>query len=206
MKNLLLSGLILAISLGTSAQTDTANQRLRIASERAVLESAFSAQESACYQKFMVNDCLDMARLRRANGLADLRRQEILLDDAQRKSKGAAQVQKTEDKAAPEKQQEAADKRADALKDSAQRQERQRQTAVDRAAIASKQKVQPDAQARLERQQDKAAGRSIKQTEAAAQVKKYNEKLATAQERQASHARSKASQSNPAAAALPTPE
>ena len=44
--------------------------------------------------------------------MADLRRQEILLNDEERKIKGAEQIRITEEKASPEKQQEAIDRSA----------------------------------------------------------------------------------------------
>jgi colicin import membrane protein len=68
----------------------------RITAERAQIAQRFAQEEAACYQKFAVNDCLDGSRTRRRTALADLRRQEILLNDAERKRKGAQQMQRME--------------------------------------------------------------------------------------------------------------
>ena len=75
------------------AQTSNDAERLRISKERAVLEAGFHREDVACYQKFMVNNCLDEVKIRRQEALTDLRRQEISIDDQERKAKGAEQLQ-----------------------------------------------------------------------------------------------------------------
>ena len=69
------------------AQTSNDAERLRISKERAVLEAGFHRKDAACYQKFMVNNCLDEVKIRRQEALTDLRRQEISIDDQERKAK-----------------------------------------------------------------------------------------------------------------------
>ena len=164
--------LLLGASLVAFAQTSSDTPRLRIISDRGVLEADFAVQEAACYKKFMVNDCLNEAMLKRSNGLANLRRQESLLNDAERKAKGAAQVQKIDDKASLEKQQQEADRRSDALKESQARGERQRQADLTRAATQSKANPQTDAAVRMKNNLEKADSRANKQAKVAAQTKK----------------------------------
>ncbi|APW37310.1 hypothetical protein RD110_08980 [Rhodoferax koreense] len=77
---------------------DVAAERSRISAERQQVEARFKAEETACYQKFAVNDCINASRVVRREKLADLRRQEISLNDAERKRKGAEQIQRMEDK------------------------------------------------------------------------------------------------------------
>lgn len=89
------------------AQTDaTADaeqaERIRIQAERAQVQQRFDNEEAHCFQKFAVNDCRDANRAQRRDQMADLRRQEILLNDAARKRKGAEQLQRMEQKAAEE--------------------------------------------------------------------------------------------------------
>ena len=197
--------LLLGASLVAFAQTSSDTARLRIISDRGVLKADFAVQEAACYKKFMVNDCLDEAMLKRSNGLANLRRQESLLNDAERKAKGAAQVQKIDDKASLEKQQQVADRRSDALKETQARGERQRQGELTRAAAQSKANPQTDAAVRMKNNLEKADIRANKQAKVAAQTKKYNDRLAKSQERQTRRALDNASQTKLAAQPLPVP-
>lgn len=181
-------------------------ERARIGTERARLESGFTAEDTACYRKFMVNNCLDEVKVRRREAMADLRRQENSLNDQDRKARGAEQVQKTEDKASPEKQQEAADRRASALKDFDARMERDKQKNADRATTQSNEKANSDAAAsRIKSSQDKASGRVSKQAATAEEVKKFNERQEKAKERQARHDRDQLNQTKPSAKSLPQP-
>jgi colicin import membrane protein len=67
-------------------------ERERIRDTRASQQALFTSQEAQCYARFAVNDCLIEIRARRRLVLGDLRRQEILLNDAQRKRRGAEQL------------------------------------------------------------------------------------------------------------------
>ena len=62
-------------------------EKAQIAAERARLEAGFKAEEAACYRRFLVNACLEEIRPRRAEAMAELRRQEIVLNDAERKAR-----------------------------------------------------------------------------------------------------------------------
>ncbi|MEO6018298.1 MAG: hypothetical protein ABIP46_13670, partial [Polaromonas sp.] len=146
MKKFIIFGLLAACGLAAHAQVPAPasaapaasasamdNERARISSERSRLEAGFTAEDSACYKKFLVNKCLDEIKPRRREALADLKRQEVSLDAQDRKARGAEQISKTEDKASPEKQQEAAARRADSLKDFQARMDREKQKNADRA-------------------------------------------------------------------------
>ena len=67
------------------AALSEAAERERIRKSRASEQALFMAQEAQCYSRFAVNDCLIEVRGRRREVLGDLRRQEIALNDAQRK-------------------------------------------------------------------------------------------------------------------------
>ncbi len=71
---------------------DEAMQRDRIRAERANEQARFAQQEALCYQKFAVNQCLAEQRRTRRELLTSLRRQETLLNDAQRKRMASAQL------------------------------------------------------------------------------------------------------------------
>ena len=199
---------LMALTGTVSAQPQASNdaERLRISNERVVREAAFSREDSACYQKFLVSSCLDEVKLRRQDVLADLRRQEILLNDQERKDKGAAQVKKREDKDSPDKQQQSADKRAEALKDFDERMVRDQQKIAGRVGSEANEKTKLQERAsRIKSAQDKQVSRATQQAAASEEVKKYQQRIEKSQERQAKLAKEKANQPKPSANPLPIP-
>ncbi len=80
--------------------TDVATERARIKVEQAQVQSRFAREEAACYQRFAVNDCLQEARAHQRAALNDLRRQEIALNDVERKRKGEERIRRLNEKAA----------------------------------------------------------------------------------------------------------
>ncbi len=195
------------VTLNASPQSTSSAERTRINAERLRLESGFSAEDAACYKKFLVNNCLDEVKVRRREALADLRRQEVSLNAQDRHLKGAEQIRKTEEKSSPQRQQEAADRRGEALKEFQARQERAKQKTEDRAASDAEARNNTEAAAgRVKGSQDKAAARAGKQSASAEEVRKFNERVAKAKERQARHDRDQLSQTKPASKSLPVPE
>ena len=198
---------LLGICLSAQSQMSKDAERARISNERSVLEAGFSREEAACYPQFLVNGCLDEVQVRRRGALADLRRQEIVLNDQERKANGAEQIKKTEDKDLPKKQQQAVDKRAEALKDFDDRMAREQQKNDARASAETNVKSKLDAAAmRDKKTQDKQTIRAAKQVTAAEEVKKYDQRLEKARERQARIAKEKASQVKQPANPLPVPK
>lgn len=99
MKHLLL--VLLASCVSAHAQQNDASiaaERTRLARERAQVEAAFKAEEKACYARFGVNDCLSAAKSRRRQAVGDLRRQELALNDAERKRKAMERMRSLEQK------------------------------------------------------------------------------------------------------------
>jgi len=100
---LLAAGLALPAA-AQNQQAEEAAERARIASERTRIEADFEQANKACYQKFAVNDCIADARAKRRELLADLRRQELVLNDADRRRRASERLdeieKKTEDKRA----------------------------------------------------------------------------------------------------------
>jgi len=176
MKKWLVLTLLMAC-FGLKAQTGTGSssdaERLRISADRSRLEAAFAVEDTACYKRFLVNNCLDEVKVRRRDALADLRRQEIVLNDEARKAKAAEQLQKIEDKSSPEKLQREADERAQAVKDFEERMARDKQKNAGREVLQAGEKAKSDAAAgRIKRNQDKGAGRATKQTLEAEEFRK----------------------------------
>lgn len=202
------------ITLVTSSHSQSAEmggdrsievERARLQENRSRVVAVHDKEEAACYRKFAVTACLAEVRVRRREALADLRRQEVSLNDAERKRKGADQLVRIEEKSSPQALQAAADKRAEALAAQKERQQRAGQKAADRLGATSNQ-----ANALKESQQAAGAraqasdARAGKAASVAEEQKKYNDKLREAQERKAS--RSKSLAEKPPATAKPLPD
>ncbi len=224
-----------ATASGATAQVVRDGERERINTQRVRLDAGFTVEDIACYKKFLTNQCLAEVKVRRDSLMADFRGQEISLDQQERQEKGAEQMRKTEEKSSAEKQQEAADKQATALKDNEARLEREKQKVADRATIQSNEKSNTDAAAkrlkdnqqkfadrasmqsneksnadaaakRLKDSQQKADSRKSKQAASAEEVRKFNQRLEKAKERQARYQRELANQTKPPANPLPKPQ
>lgn len=91
-------GLAVATSSLVMAQSgkplDVPTERLRISQQRQHHEAVFSQAEVACYRRFAVSDCLREARKLRRSALDELRRQEIVLNDEERRFKGSQALQR----------------------------------------------------------------------------------------------------------------
>ncbi len=181
-------------------------QREHISAGRARAQARYASEEAACYQKFAVNDCLNAAKAARREVLADLRRQEISLNDAERKQRGAQQLQRIEDKSSPEKRQQAASQRERAQEEHLGRQQRAAEKFGDRAQKqAGESEKRRNYEGKQQAHLDKEAARASKASSAAAERSKYNEKLKDAQERKARREQDRAEARKPPASPLPTP-
>ena len=85
-----------ARTLGGGLSPDS--ERSRIQEDRTRLDALFMQAQVVCYQKFAVENCLSGSRLMRREALADLRRQEISLNAAQARLKGAEQLSRVDSK------------------------------------------------------------------------------------------------------------
>lgn len=85
-------------SAAASGPAPEPSERARIAAERQAAQNRFAAEEKACYNKFATQHCLTEAATRRRLAMSDLRRQEVSLNDADRKRRGAEQMKRLEKK------------------------------------------------------------------------------------------------------------
>lgn len=99
---------LLALSLASVtalSQTDTTAaerevlERARIRQARTSEQARFTDLEVQCYKRFAVSDCLAEVHMERRDVLSDLRRQELSLNDAQRKRRAAEQILRSDEKA-----------------------------------------------------------------------------------------------------------
>jgi colicin import membrane protein len=133
-KHILASLVLLGLSAmawGADEPKEATAERARIAAERSRIEATFEAERKACYSKFSVSGCIEDARARRSAQLGDLRRQEISLNDAQRKARAADRVRQLDDKQADE-----ARKRSEAAAKGDERAAARERRAEDKAAKA----------------------------------------------------------------------
>ena len=116
----------------------------RIAAERARENTLFDAQEAACYQRFAVNNCLADVQSRRRAMVADFKRQEASLHDAERLQKGAERLRASEQKALEKQQQDVeAGKSAAAPQERLQAQQEKQAAHPLAASSASTNRVAP---------------------------------------------------------------
>ncbi|MEO6319554.1 MAG: hypothetical protein ABIR56_02705 [Polaromonas sp.] len=190
---------------GQSGNIDA--QRAAIIAKRSRLDAGFLTEDASCYKKFAVNNCLGKVNTRRREAWASLRRQEILLNDEERRIKGEEQVRKTQEKTSPEKLREEADRRAKAAEDYQGRLEREKDKKQERTTTQSNEKAAREANdAKLLANQKKTQARAEKQVDAAEEAKKFNQRQKEAQERRAQHEADQLKRVKPAAKPLPLPE
>jgi colicin import membrane protein len=203
---------LLGTGTGAGAQTAAwpANpdaERARIASERARLESVYLTEDAACYQRFFVNNCLDDVNVKRRESMATLRTQEIVLNEEERKFRGAEQIRRIEEKSSAENQQREADQRAKAAADERSRLEGQKEKQQSRTKAQAAEQANSEARAgRLQANQLKEQARVNRQAAESAEAARYNARQREAEERRAQNAREQLQRAKPAAKPLPLPQ
>lgn len=172
----------------------------RIQVERRRQDAYYAKEEAACYQRFAVNDCLRQVRVKRRLVMEDLRRQEIAVNDEQRRQKGVEEIQRLEEKTSPAALQEAAEKREAAIQDHKERLERAEQKKADKL---QSEKDRLSATPRGE--QDKSSDRPTAESRAA-DKQEFEEKQRQAQENRARRDKALADKvGQPPVRPLPTP-
>jgi colicin import membrane protein len=122
-------------------------ERQRIAQERSSLNAQLEQQRQACYQKLAVNACLNEARDQHNEKMRDLKRQEVSLNDAQRKRAGADRLRAIDERNSPEAQLKQAQQRGKALENSAQREQQRQERETSRQAKRTTATPEPTLQA-----------------------------------------------------------
>ena len=171
-------------------------ERARVGKERAAAQARQAEEEAVCRKSFAVTDCLDRTRRRWQPVLSDLRRQEVALNDADRKQRSADQQRKIEEKTSPQAQEEAAQRRAQALADHEERQSR----AAAKASGPTPAGKPRDPQDAVERKDS-----DLTPDQAAANAQAHARRLEEAQARKERQRQRQAERSKPAASALPVP-
>ena len=177
----------LALALGFVAQAqplDTDAQRARILLERKAIEAQFATDEVACYQRFAVSDCLTQLRRDKRNAVSDLRRQEVLLNLADARAKGAEQISRREGRVATESLVQDANRLLDE-----QATQQQRLARMDERIAARQQAMAQEAEntrRQMERENQKRqddAQREARRADEAANQRAYDERQLRAQQK-----------------------
>ena len=182
-------------ALDEALPLDIVDQRSRIQADRTREEGKYQTQELACYAKFAVNDCLREVRVRRREALDKLRRQDIAINDAERKRKSLEQIERINEKSSVQRMEEESERRLEALKAQQERNERINQKTAD--AIKQKAGHVDDQVTQKSSVQSRPAGDITKD------LKQYNEKQKEAQEHRASQLKSNQEKTGASSKSLP---
>jgi hypothetical protein len=202
--------LLLAPVAGLQAQDNLAQgldltaERERIKAERSQMEAEYSQSLRICYQKINVNSCKDDAFKIRLQKTNSLRAQERVLNDQERKLRGAAALQSIEEKNSLEAQtedierrtrsaQQHLDKLESNLKKNEERLEKEAREAENLEKNAQRE------QALRERQQ----AHQEKAATAKAEREKHLQKMQAAKEHREQVERNRVQRGTPGAAPLP---
>lgn len=171
-------------------------ERARIATERQGVQARLTRDEEVCSKKFAAQDCLNEARARHRADIADLRRQENSLKDAQRKQQGAQRLQRLDEKSAKA----AAAPVAQSGNSATGQTQRLRQRAAKTGADSSSAQL-ADPPTNTTKPTRTAKRKSARPNEQAAQ--KHAQRIKQAQERRQKHAQELGQRKKPPAAPLP---
>lgn len=192
-------------------QAQLSQLRTQITAQRAQAEAAYAAEKQACYQRFSVNACLVEARDKRNALIADLKRQSISLNDADRKRKAADTLQRTEEKTSPQVVEQQSLRRGAALLAADQRKQRAQEKSDDKpsatvsqSALAKAVKA-PRATQKREPRQAKANSARARSARAADAKMRYEERQKQAANRATEVQKKAQKRTKPAAQPLPIP-
>ena len=153
-----------------AGQLERTAERSRITAERQKLEADFKAAEAVCYRKFFANSCREKLLPPYRERLADLRRQDILINEVERKNSAADQLLKTEEKLKLQQQQQV-DQALKVQQDSATQENRAKQHGVDQGNSAEQAESNKASMGtKLEKNQSKSVEAMTKRAQAAANV------------------------------------
>lgn len=203
--------LMAAAQLGAPAEFDASSSSLerekaRIQAERSDAQTRFAAEEKACYQKFAVNDCLADVRSHRRTVLADLKRQEVTINDTERKRKAAEQIQRLEERSIKSAEENRAAKQQGAALSQQEREKRAGEKASTRsAAQAAESTNRQSFDARQQSAAQKQADRAAKTAQVPEAQKRFDAKQADAEERRKKREEQRKTPAKPRAQPLPVP-
>ncbi|OUL98944.1 hypothetical protein [Variovorax sp. JS1663] len=195
-----------AQTTATTGNMDFEAERARLAEERKAVDARHAQEQAACYKKFAVQGCLEDSRRRHRTDTENIKRQEGAINDIERKRRGAAALDRLEEKKTNPRPQDTAPERERALKAQEDRERRAADHADDRerleAEAAGKQRQFEQKQREYAEKQAKAANR---RAEAPAKSQANERRLDRSEQHRIDLERRNARNTKPRAAPLPTP-
>ena len=183
---------------------DVTSERDRIKAERAQMEAEYSNSLRACYQKIHVNNCKDEAFRIRLQKTHDLRAQERVLNDQERKKRSAAALQSIEDKNSLDSQTDSTERRARSSQQHLDKLESNLEKNQERLDKEAREAENLEKNARREKDLAERQRAHAEKLEAArVEREKYLQKLQSSQEHREQVERNRVQRGLPGAAPLP---
>lgn len=216
----ILAACTLALLAACSAHAQDADaernrERERIRSERTAADARYAEAKRACNARFAVNDCVDRATRAHNTTVGELRRQELLINDAERRQRADERLRELEERNSPQARKEAEERRARAAADQKEREaeaagkaRKRAQQQEERAAhpLAAKSPSGPSGPQGSARAPGQSKGSPLSAEEAASNRAAYEARLREAEEHKAEVRERIATRAKPAASALPIPK
>lgn len=204
----LLSSLNAAYAVSPDETIDSVKaRRLLIAAEQRALDSGFIREEADCYERFVVNSCLDKIGVRKRAASAKLKEQENLLNDLERKDRGALQIDTTNAKASPNKLQADIDREMRSSAEYQRRAAQQKERDQQRHNVAPNKRIEANAsEKKLVDQQRKLQVRSELNANASEKAKQFEERQNALLQRRVQHEAELKKRNTSSAKPLPLPE
>ena len=195
-----------AQSVATAGNTDMAAERSRLTAERADVDKKFEEERIACFKRFAVESCLEDSRRGKRSALDNIKRQEAIINDAERKRRGAAALDRLDEKSAPQRAQEAADQRDKALKSQADREQRSSDHTAGRAAAAAAEAAKREQFENKQKDHAEHLAKTVKsRAQAPVEQQQFDDKAKKAQAHRAEIEKRNAERTKPRSASLPPP-
>ena len=147
---------VVMTSAGAQQTVADKSQREDLAKRRAAVHADAQAGRESCYQQFAVTACIERIEAQRREELDHIRRQEVALNDQERKARAAARVSAIESKSQKATDSSRPQGGSSSEREMAKRQQVAAREARARQRAAAQQKKVQDAQERQAKQAERA--------------------------------------------------
>ena len=203
---LLLAACTSAFGQSGADTSSTSAERAYIEVQRQQELTRYAEQEQTCAEKFFVNDCLATIKTQHRETLAQLQRQDIALNDAERRRRVAQQSELTQSKLLPKAASSSGSNISkEQAADRLQRKTQDKARALSQNAAAAEERSQAQAQKTKVHSEQDAASAAKAAAVAAKNQRLYQEKRAQAAQHKADVQRRQKEKTKPQALPLPDP-
>jgi hypothetical protein len=178
-----LLGSALAQPAVDAGQLERNAERTRITAERQQIEATLKAEQAICFRQFFANACRDKLLPPYRAALADLRRQEVLMNGVERKISAADQLLKNEERLSLQREKQA-EQAIKVQQDADNLTERTKQEKINQGNAAEQAAGNlADRDAKLDNRQNQSAEDEAKRAQAAANVEATRQRQEQAAQR-----------------------